>query len=297
MSSKSHQTVMISYRSDDVAFVEELVAYCKSRDVYPWLDRDGIPPGSPWRDVLLEKLRTCDACIVVLSPRYLASEHCRMEAFVARSFGRKIVPIMQVDCLNLLRDHEETKGLENIFMMRMCKLDAFGLLITRNEAFARTVDGALGIGRLPASAKPIYISYASPDAEFATNLSIALEHEEIPTWVATRDIAVGENWRDAQARAMMRAGAHLVILDENIVGREILRTEVLLAEARGIPAFTVLPERLQDRPEEKGRLLDNLTNSDLTYRRLAATQFFPSNDGVRKLAKALSPTLRLHCEL
>jgi TIR domain len=71
--------VMFSYRSTEVRFVTKLAAYLRKRGVIPWIDSEGIKPGSKWRDVLLEQLKTCDACIVVLSPEYLKSEHCRME--------------------------------------------------------------------------------------------------------------------------------------------------------------------------------------------------------------------------
>jgi len=116
--------VMFSYRSTEVKFVTKLAAYLRKRGVIPWIDREGIKPSSKWRDVLLEQLKTCDACIVVLLPEYLKSEHCRMEVFIARSFGRAILPVMVKECFSGLRKHEETKGLEDIFMMRMHRVNA-----------------------------------------------------------------------------------------------------------------------------------------------------------------------------
>src|SRR5688572_7628727 len=116
--------VMISYPRTHAFFVDRLVRHLHSRGIEPWLDREGIKEGTRWRDALLEQLRTCDACVVVLSHAYLASEHCRMEAFIARSFGRLILPVAVEDCFGALRNHEETKGLEDIFMMRMYRLSA-----------------------------------------------------------------------------------------------------------------------------------------------------------------------------
>ena len=283
--------VMLSYRSSDYEFVEKLTHYLKNRGVEPWIDREGISPGSMWRDVLLEQLRTCDACIVVLSPEYLASEHCRMEVFIARSFGRLIVPVMVQDCFGALRDHEETKGLEDIFMMRMHRLSAVGLPIDAEEAFRRVADSVLNPAGQPRNVRPIYVSYSTADGQFATDMARALEAKNIPIWVATLDVRVGENWRDAQARAMLRASAHLVVLDESIVEQAVLRTEILLAEARGLDTFTVLPARLHGESTKIAALMHTLNSSDQTYRRLAQTQYFPSAEGLKSLAERLSNTL------
>jgi hypothetical protein len=90
--------VMLSYRSSDAAIMEELAAHLRSRGIVSWIDRQGIAPGARWRDTLLQELRSCDKFIVILSPAYLQSEHCRMEVFIARSFGKPILPIMTEDC-------------------------------------------------------------------------------------------------------------------------------------------------------------------------------------------------------
>lgn len=43
----------------------------------------------------------------LLSPAYLASVHCRMEVFIARSHNNSIRPVMAKECFDALRDHEE----------------------------------------------------------------------------------------------------------------------------------------------------------------------------------------------
>jgi hypothetical protein len=219
-----------------------------------------------------------------------------MEVFVARSFGRLIVPVMAQDCFEALRDYEETKGLEDIFMMRMYRLSAVGLPITPDEAFSRVAESVLNAAGEPRTHRPVYLSYSTPDGQFATDLARGLEAHHIPTWIATLDVRVGENWRDAQARGMMRASAHVVVLDEMIVGQAVLRTEILLAEARGLETFTVLPARLDGEPARVAALMHSLNSSDQTYRRLAATQYFPAVEGVESLATRLSETLRRHVD-
>jgi hypothetical protein len=44
------------------------------------------------------------------------------------------------ECFSGLRKHEETKGLEDIFMMRMHRLNAVGLPISADDAFRRVAD-------------------------------------------------------------------------------------------------------------------------------------------------------------
>lgn len=282
---------MFSYRSTEHGFVDDLATYLKNRGLNPWIDREGIKPGSRWRNVLLEQLRTCDACIVVLSPEYIASEHCRMEVFIARSFGRLIVPVMVKECFDILRDYEETKGLEDIFMMRMQRLNAVGLPITAEEAFHRVADGLLHAGDDSNHARPVYVSYSTPDGQFATDVAQRLAANSIPSWVATLNVRVGENWRDAQARAMLRASAHVVVLDEAIVDQAVLRTEILLAEARGLDTFTVLPARMHGDSQKIAAMLKSLNSSDQTYRRLAETQYFSCADGFDSCIARLSETL------
>ncbi|HSZ77758.1 MAG TPA: toll/interleukin-1 receptor domain-containing protein [Chthoniobacterales bacterium] len=160
-----------------------------------------------------------------------------MEVFIARSFGRQIVPVMTKECFSALRNHEETKGLEDIFIMQMHRLNAFGLPISKEDALQRVSDALFHVPGDKAEPRRVYVSYTTPDAEFATKLAQTLQKEGTSAWVATLDIRVGENWRDAQAQAMLRASAHLVVLDDNMVRQNGLRTEILLSEARGLPTF------------------------------------------------------------
>jgi hypothetical protein len=274
--------VVISYRNlkEDHAFVEKLDAHLKKQGIHLWIDNERMKPGLPWRPQLLEQLKSCDACVAVLSPGYLASEVCRMEIFIARSFGRQIIPVMLDDCFSALRDHEETKGLEDVFMMRMFRLSAVGLPMTESDVLVRLADALVPRPSPAGSVRPVYISYTTKDAEFATEVARGLAARDVPTWIATLDVRVGENWRDAQARAMMRASAHVVVLDENIVKQNVLRTEILLSEALGLNTLAVLPPRLiKDSAEEKSMRQD-LRHSDQTYRRLDDTQYFSCAKGV-----------------
>jgi hypothetical protein len=285
--------VMLSYRSTESDFVDKFAEPFRrlaGAGTSLWIDREGIKPGQKWRDELLAALRSCDACIPVLSPSYLQSEHCRMEVFIARSLGKKIFPMMVGDSFAAIREHEETKGLEDIFMILWHQLSAVGLPITEEEAMRRIVDAVLDAPRPVQDKKPVYVSYTPRNATFATSLADRLAEIGIPTWVATREVRAGENWRDAQARAMMRACAHVVVLDEGITDQKVLRTEILLAEAQGLEVLTVLPPDLID-PRRIGHLMNGLNASVMTYRRLAAVQAFPSTNGVDEMVQLLAKRL------
>ena len=165
-------------------------------------------------------------------------------------------------------------------MMRMHRLNAVGLPISADDAFRRVADAIVVAPRELGSLRPVYISYSTPDGKFATDLARGLADRRIPAWVATLDIRVGENWRDAQARAMLQSSAHLVVLDEAMVNQAVLRTEILLAEASGLRVLTVLPQRLQGKSKKIADLMRSLNSSDQTYRRLADTQAFSATEGL-----------------
>ena len=182
--------VMISYSSDDRSIADETVAALKAAKANVWIDSEGIPEGSQWREELMRQLKTCDACVPLISKHYLASEHCRMELFLARSFERKILPIMIDDCWNALDADEATRGLRDIFMMRLFDLKAVGLPITRAEAFQRVAQAASGQSTIPT--KPVFVSHLNQDAELATAVARELQAAQVPAWV---DNIAHASWR------------------------------------------------------------------------------------------------------
>ena len=95
---------------------------------------------------------------------------------------------------------------------------------------------AAGSAGTEAPKKTVYVSYCNDEAELATHIAVRLEEHGIPAWVATRDCRVGENWRQAQARGVVNASMQIVVLDDTIANAHVLRTEIMLAEAFGLPA-------------------------------------------------------------
>jgi hypothetical protein len=74
----------------------------------------------------------------------------------------------------------------------------------------------------------VFISYASPDVQFASMLTQSLERDEFDVFFAPRDIMGGEDWQDALAREMDQAGKIVVVISSssssgNWLDREVKR--------------------------------------------------------------------------
>jgi hypothetical protein len=283
--------IMISYRTADRAVADELHDELKGAGLSPWMDYRGIQAGSRWRDELLKEVRRCDAFIALLTPGYVQSEHCRMEVLIARSRGCPVLPIMLQDTFDLLERYEETKGLADLFMVRLFRLSLVGLPVTRAEAIQRVVTAARTVGQ-QTPRKTVYVAYGKDEAQVATRVADQLGREGIPAWVATRDCKVGDNWRQAQAQGVMNAGIQIVVLDKTIADAKVLRTEIMLAEAFGLPVFTVLGEQLSQDPEGLAELMRKLRAADITFRRLTDIQPFRCDEqSVSMLAKQIGSGL------
>ncbi|HZF08760.1 MAG TPA: toll/interleukin-1 receptor domain-containing protein [Thermoanaerobaculia bacterium] len=267
------KSVIISYKTANRAMADEFYAELKSAGLSPWMDYRGIEPGTKWRPKLLEELRSCGSFVALLTPGYIQSETCRMEIFIARSRGCVVLPVVLEDCFDLLDEYEETKGLADTFMVRLYRLSVVGLSITRQEAIQRVITAARSVGQEPAR-KTVYVAYCNNEAELATQIARQLERDGISAWVATEDCRVGDNWRQAQARGVLNASIQVVVLDESIAEAEVLRTEILLAEAFGLPVFTVLGAKLAGDEEAVAHVMERLRVADRTFGRLTDMQPF-----------------------
>lgn len=289
-------SIMISYRAPDRAVADEIYRELDSVGLSPWMDYRGIQPGSKWRDELLKQVRRCDAFVALLTPDYVQSEHCRMELFVARSRGCPILPVMLQDAFEILDRYEETKGLADTFMVRLYRLSVVGLPITRQEALQRLVAAAQATGQ-EAPRKMVYVAYCNAEAALATRIAEQLERDGTSAWVATRDCRVGDNWRHAQAQGVMNAAVQIVVLDKTIAGANVLRTEIVLAEAFGLPVYTVLGEALTDDAEGVAEVMRALRSADITFRRLTDLQPFrcdaESVSGLGKLLRSVTANATL----
>jgi len=287
-----NEPIMVSYRSPHRAIADELYAALDADKLSPWMDYRGIEPGMRWRDELLRVVRTCRSFVAILTRDYLQSEHCRMEIFIARSRGIPVLPFMVEDCFDLLDRYEETKGLADTFMIRLHRLSVVGLAITREEAIQRIVAAARASDS-DAISKSVYVAYCNGEAALATRIAEHLEANGLSAWVATRDCRVGDNWRQAQARGVLNARIQVVVFDETITRADVLRTEILLAEAAGLPVFTVLGTKLAADGAAVARVMEEMRGADLTFRRIGDMHAFRGDsDSLNKLSQRIVASLQ-----
>ena len=86
----------------------------------------------------------------------------------------------------------------------------------------------------------------------------------------------------------MNASLQVVVLDESIAEAEVLRTEIMLAEAFGLPVLTVLGVKLTGDEEGVTRVMKRLRAADITFRRLTDVQPFSCDEqSLLNLAKRI----------
>jgi WD40 repeat protein len=88
----------VSYSRADADYAHELVDAASRLGRVLWIDRDGIPPGAPWREELGSAIEAALAFVCVLSPLWLRSTECRLEYTKALSLGKRIIPVLLADC-------------------------------------------------------------------------------------------------------------------------------------------------------------------------------------------------------
>jgi TIR domain len=86
-------TIFISYSRLDSEFVDRLVHELEERGVDAWADAHDSSGGSAWRASTSLAMRRCQAVIVVLSPRFAASDNAAKELSIADHYKRPIIPM------------------------------------------------------------------------------------------------------------------------------------------------------------------------------------------------------------
>jgi TPR repeat protein len=89
----------------------------------------------------------------------------------------------------------------------------------------------------------VFISFALKDRNVATTICDALEHRGVSCWIATRDIAPGENFQTSVYRAIRAAKVMVLIFSGNSNNSDEIKKEVVLA---GQSRLIVIPVRVED---------------------------------------------------
>jgi hypothetical protein len=287
-------SVMVSYSRDDWDRVEPIVTFLEASGLNVWIDQNAIPAAADWRAELLRAARRASALVPFLSRHYVASEMCRMELFVARSFDVPIFPVMLEECWDLLDSEEETKYVAAISIARMEPPRVVGLSVSRDEVLSRLVRAVRARSSRPARAKHnVYISYPDGSAEFATRVHAALAERRLRPWIATMDSEVGDDWRRAQVQAMASARAHVIVMTEDFLSRnDVLRTEVLMSEVFELPTLCVMSPRLSSEKQLFDKVRSRVLSGDKAFQRLDVHQWFRPEDVTTGLIHELRRVMR-----
>ena len=84
--------------SPDSEFAERLANDLRSAGVSLWFDQYDILPGDRWDSAVQNALKSSPWLLVVLSPHSVASENVMDEVAEALKLGKKVVPVLHLQC-------------------------------------------------------------------------------------------------------------------------------------------------------------------------------------------------------
>jgi len=263
--------------------------------ICPWIETERLEPPAKYRPAILAAILESDVVALFLSTAYLASEFCLMEAYIARSMGKRVIPVMIEDGISFknLTDYPETKGLEDLFAL-CCQVDGTSLRVMdlplSLEAAMQRFISDVRKTPVPPLAGLAYVAYPSSETVFATNLTLQLRELGIGTWIMTLDVPFGAHWREFQVQALAKARALIMVMNEGLTRSRYVRTELLLAEARGIPVMPVMGEGLKGDDAAMRRMRSELGASP-DHRILFDHNHFPAHGRWDTLADQLGKHL------
>ena len=76
-------SLFVFYSRTDADYVQRLAAHLRSRGLDPWFDRDIANSDQRWQSIV-ERMRSCDAVVLVMSPELERSDWVVKEVLLAR---------------------------------------------------------------------------------------------------------------------------------------------------------------------------------------------------------------------
>ena len=87
--------VFISYKREQIEFVQPLESKLKEAGFDVWMDRD-IHVGTEWREEIDKEIRKSIALIVIMTPEAKASEYVTYEWAFAYGAGVRVIPLIHI---------------------------------------------------------------------------------------------------------------------------------------------------------------------------------------------------------
>jgi hypothetical protein len=89
----------------------------------------------------------------------------------------------------------------------------------------------------------IFISHSSKDADIAKTICGALEKRGLACWIASRDVAPGQNFQEAIVLAIRAVKVMVLVFSDNANNSDEIKKELALANRYNL---VVIPARVED---------------------------------------------------
>lgn len=89
--------MFISYARKDIALARRLHAALEGAGRTAWIDWEGIPPSADWWAEICSAIEAAQACVLLLTPRSVASVECQKEVDHALRQKKRLIPLLADD--------------------------------------------------------------------------------------------------------------------------------------------------------------------------------------------------------
>lgn len=93
--------------------------------------------------------------------------------------------------------------------------------------------------------RPVFVSYATADRKQALSVCTAIESRGTACWIATRDVAPGENYQEAIVRSIRNARAVVLIFSKAANNSDEIKKELSLASRFQVPVIALRVEDVE----------------------------------------------------
>jgi len=260
---------MISYRNLDGQreFAYSIEKMLREAGIDTWLDVNDIPPLSRWEDEIFKGIIGSDYVVLCLSPEYFESETCLFECYIARGYGKTLLPIVlpvegetDIHIRDLFIQFEETTGLEHLNYLNMAWGKVLGLDESPETMKQRIVSSILTPQPFN-MAYDVYFSFKWQKANFATQICDDLNNAGVKSFIHTRHIDIGVDWRRVSWNAGLHSNFHIVVLSPEVADSRYISKEILVSRTKHTIFIPILPEEYMDDEQAKSTIRERFASN------------------------------------
>ena len=105
--------VFLCYADQDRAFMEKIARTLRREGITIWTNKTDIKSGDEFEEVIHRGIEQADNLVYLMSPASVKSEYCQQELAYARSFNKRIIPLL-IDKIDLEQISPELRALQFI---------------------------------------------------------------------------------------------------------------------------------------------------------------------------------------